>query len=189
MLLNWLKQLFSSLSNVFNLFKVDNLQPATALDYGNSLSIHSAYKHDDVGIPFYPNLITQLELNHQQLLALYINIGGCLDLKEYHLLPDQLIQFRQDLKAHLELENIKFYGYLEQNLKEQNQAFLSVRQFRREMRAIDRTVLKFLDYWIDFGINRASASEFKAEYEAMGSALINRIERQEKELYIMYNRV
>jgi hypothetical protein len=42
---------------------------------------------------------------------------------------------------------------------------------------------------MDFGVNRASAAEFKEEYEAIGSALVQRIEREEKELCTMYSRV
>ncbi|MFZ7792480.1 hemerythrin domain-containing protein [Acinetobacter lwoffii] len=189
MLFNWLKQLFSSLFNGFNPSKADNPQNETALDLGNRHSIDTLSKHDDVGIPFYPNLIKHLELDHQQLLSLYSNIGNSLYLQEYHLLPDQLAQFKQDFKAHLDAENIKFYGYLEQGLKEQSQAFLSLRQFRKEMRVIERTVIKFIDHWMDFGVNRAAAAEFRAEYEAIGSALVQRIEREEKELYTMYSRV
>ena len=78
---------------------------------------------------------------------------------------------------------------MEQGLKEQSQVFLSLRQFRKEMRVIERTVIKFIDYWMDFGVNRVSAAEFRAEYEAIGAALVQRIEREEKELCTMYSRV
>lgn len=189
MLFNWLKQLFSSLFKGFNSSKADNPQNETSLGLDNRHSIDTTSKHDEVGIPFYPNLIKHLELDHQQLLSLYGNIGNSLYLQEYHLLPDQLAQFKQDFKAHLDAENIKFYGYLEQGLKEQSQAFLSLRQFRKEMRVIERTVIKFIDHWMDFEVNRASAAEFRAEYEAIGAALVQRIEREEKELYTMYSRV
>lgn len=57
------------------------------------------------------------------------------------------------------------------------------------MRVIERTVIKFIDHWMDFEVNRASAAEFRAEYEAIGAALVQRIEREEKELYTMYSRV
>ena len=86
-------------------------------------------------------------------------------------------------------ENIKFYGYLEQSLKSKNEEFQAMRAFRKEMRTIERTVIKFLDKWISNGIQSDTAEEFKGEYEAIGSALVTRIESEEKELYILYGRI
>ena len=64
-----------------------------------------------------------------------------------------------------------------------------MRAFRKEMRTIERTVIKFLDKWISNGIQSDTAEEFKGEYEAIGSALVTRIESEEKELYILYGRI
>ena len=47
-------------------------------------------------------------------------------------------------------------------------------------------MIKFLDHWIEFGIDRQSVNEFRAEYNAIGAALIKRIEIEERELYTLY---
>ena len=82
-----------------------------------------------------------------------------------------------------------YYGYLEQRLKDQSQEFMSLRHFRKEMRSIERTVIKFLDHWIEYGIKADNLTTFKTEYNAIGAALIKRIESEEKELYTLYNQI
>lgn len=143
-------------------------------------------KNVGLSIPYYPKLIAHLESDHQHLLHLYTQIGNNLKNKQFHLISDQLHHFKENFVAHLESENIKFYGFLEQRLKDQSQEFASLRRFRKEMRTIERTVIKFLDYWIEHRISTAVADEFKLQYQTIGAALIKRIESEEKELYTMY---
>ena len=191
MLFNWLKTLFASIFKVSNTSPIDHKQTTTlaapSLDSGQPVfKDNMNLTSYSTAIPFYPKLIDHLEMDHKHLIDLYINIGDTFSLKEFQLIPVQLVKFKEDLKAHLDTENIKFYGYLEQNLKDQTQQFTELRRFRKEMRSIERTVIKFLDHWIEFGVNRQSAKSFKAEYDVIGAALIKRIESEEKELYTMY---
>lgn len=183
MLLNWFKTFFSSI------FKRLNAKQRTEAQTASHVAVSSEQQKshpNELLIPFYPKLIDHLELDHQNLLNLYIGVGDSLSQKEFQVIPEQLSTFKLDFKAHLDVENIKFYGFLEQRLKGHNELFASLRRFRKEMRSIERTVIKFLDYWMDFGVDRASAATFKAEYNAIGAALVKRIESEEKELYTMY---
>ena len=139
-----------------------------------------------LSIPFYPKLIDHLEADHRHLLQLYVQIERNVKNRKYSLISDQLAGFKEDFVAHLEAENIKFYGFLEQRFKDQSQEFASLRRFRKEMRTIERTVIKFLDHWIEYNVDSTSVNEFKAQYESIGEALVKRIESEEKELYTMY---
>lgn len=208
-MLTWLKELFA---NFFRLLKPHTLtntisntavsrpvavvpnNQAADLDYDNDDDFTSPKariydEQSESNIQFYPKLVDNLEADHQQLLRLYTNIAATLNIREYQLIPGQLNNFKEKLKAHLDTENIKFYGYLEQSLKSKNEEFQAMRAFRKEMRTIERTVIKFLDKWISNGIQGDTAEEFKGEYEAIGSALVTRIESEEKELYILYGRI
>ena len=199
MIFNWFKKLFLSIFRVFSPYRAVQTQTAPNADLGNQNqdredSISSPkdriYDKDmDRSIPYYPKLVDHLEMDHQQLLNLYTNVGATLDLEAYQLIPGQLNKFKEDFKAHLDAENIKFYGYLEQSLKDKSEEFQSLRRFRKEMRTIERTVIKFLDHWITDGISSESHQEFKAQYDAIGSALVKRIESEEKELYTLYSSV
>jgi regulator of sigma D len=187
-LLNWFTAVFSS---IFNVFAKSNANNAESNQSQHQLIQSNTTERDitDPSIPFYPKLIDHLEMDHQHLLLLYTDINSSLEQKKYALIPGQLHIFKNDLKAHLDTENIKFYGYLEQRLKDQSEEFISLRRFRKEMRAIERTVIKFLDHWIEYGVQADSLNEFKTEYNAIGAALIKRIESEEKELYTLYSQI
>lgn len=184
-LLNWFKAVFSS---IFNVFSKSNPEKNVAQDQTAQIK-YSEIDTTNASIPFYPKLIDHLEMDHQHLLLLYTNINEAIEQNKYALIPEQLATFKNDFKAHLDSENIKFYGYLEQRLKHNSQEFMSLRHFRKEMRSIERTVIKFLDQWIEKGIKFESLTEFKTEYNAIGAALIKRIESEEKELYTMYSQI
>jgi len=198
-MLNWLKNAVLSFFRLFKAQTTINTVPASTVNTGVTHDTTSNLAKSpktrifdqvpDSTIPFYPKLVDHLEADHQQLLRLYTNIGTTLNIREYQLIPGQLEKFKENLKAHLEAENIKFYGYLEQSLKDKNDEFQAMRNFRKEMRTIERTVIKFLDKWITNSISANTAEEFKAEYDAIGSALVTRIESEEKELYILYGRI
>ena len=184
MLFGWLKTLLSSIFKVFGAQTISPTHPASSAQ----MNTQNALVAQDTGlsIPFYPGLIDHLELDHQHLLALYTHISDLFNSKKYADIASQLAIFKADFKAHLDAENIKFYGYLEQSLKDQSEQFAELRRFRKEMRSIERTVIKFLDHWMEFGVDRQSAPEFKTEYNAIGAALIKRIESEELELYTLY---
>ena len=189
-LFNWFKTLFLSIAHFAKSSQYSQLQTVSNVGLGQS-----TYKHDylvesqDIGlsIAYYPKLISYLEMDHQHLINLYTDINAALELKEYSVVGDCLAQFKEDFKSHLEDENIKFYGFLEQSLKHKNEEFVSLRRFRKEMRTIERNVIKFLDYWMDIGVTAESYQEFKTQYDAIGHALVKRIESEENGMYKMYS--
>lgn len=98
----------------------------------------------------------------------------------------QLTRFKIDFSAHLNTENTKFYGFLEQNLTENSQEFKDMRVFRRNMRTIERDVIKFIDSWASVSIDLSNYKQFLDESSAIAGALISRIESEKNELYPMY---
>ena len=151
MLFSWFKTLFTSGS--------ENVSASSAVGSTHKtdrFEIPMSAQEIDLSIPYYPNLLDLLEKDHKHLLDFYTHISHTLALKQYHLIPAQLGQFKSDFKEHLDEKNIKFYGYLEQTYKNENVQFAELRRFRKEMRSIERTVIKFLDYWINYGIDRKS---------------------------------
>lgn len=186
-MLNWLNQM---VSYILKMFKT---QTPSSTDEVRSKSIDErdqTFDHSsNSSITFYPNLVEHLIVDHQHLLNIFKDIGEALDSQKYPSIIELLTQFKVNLSAHLNVENIKFYGYLEQSLKGQNTKFQAMRNFRKEMRTIERAVIKFLDQWITDGVNLDTAEKFKAEYSAIGSALMKRIGNEEKELYVLYSKI
>ena len=134
-LFGWLKTLFSS---IFKVFGTQNTSLNPRVSTSQTRVDHDLVAQDTgLIIPFYPSLIDHLESDHQHLLELYTDILTLLDDKKYSEITTQLTVFKADFKAHLDAENIKFYGYLEQRLKDQTEQFAELRRFRKEMRSIE----------------------------------------------------
>lgn len=140
----------------------------------------------DTSITHHANLVSNLKEDHQKLLKLYTDMLGDAQAMKFADLPEQLSRFKIEFSAHLNTENTKFYGYLEQNLQENSQEFKDMRSFRRNMRTIERDVIKFLDYWVNSGIDVSNYQQFLEESSGIAGALISRIESEEKELYPIY---
>lgn len=195
-MLNWLRNFFLTFASIFKSNTTSDPNNATSnintleqSEASNRSEQTSDIENSIEAIPFYPKLIENLETDHQHLLSVYGKIQEALNTQQYQLIPELLSTFQDDLNAHLNTENIKFYGYLEQSLKGKIQEFKEMRAFRKEIRAIERAVIKFLQQWINTGVNSDNVTEFKAEYAAIGSALVSRIESEEKSLYTLYQQV
>lgn len=140
----------------------------------------------DTSITHYPDLVNNLMTDHQHLLKLYTSMLGDAQAMKFDDLADQLARFKIEFAAHLNTENTKFYGYLEQNLTENSEEFKEMRAFRRNMRTIERDVIKFLDYWANSGIDVSNYQQFLEESSGIAGALVSRIESEEKDLYPIY---
>lgn len=188
-MLDWLKKAFLKLLSIFGIHskqgRATNL--GNTSEASNEAATQSNLKSSHpIGVRFYPTLVDNLKTDHQHLLQLYTEINDTVNAHDYRELPAKLEKFQNDLLAHLEAENIKFYGYLEQSLKADSRGLQEMRRFRKEMRDIERAVVKFLKSWITTGINVDNVEAFKAEYDAIGAALVSRIESEERSLYTLY---
>lgn len=141
---------------------------------------------EDSKIAFHPKLVPNLKADHQNLLGLFTGVLEDAKNHKFEGIPEQLEKFKAELAAHLQLENTKFYGYLEQSLSQSTQEFRDMRAFRREMRNIERAVLKYLDAWIDEGVNGENLVRFQEESDGIAGALVKRIQSEEEKLYPIY---
>jgi hemerythrin-like domain-containing protein len=180
--LEWLKALFS-----FGKSTAD--AQSSALPQQAERNIERLTGETDTGISYRPNLVNDLKGDHQHLLGLYSSVLESINKLEYGKIAGQLEVFKTDFNAHLGTENIKFYGYLEQQIKENESSenYKQIRNFRREMNSIANAVNKFLSNWISTGVDSASVNEFTAELKDIGAALVKRIESEENSLYPIYD--
>ncbi|WP_343793276.1 hypothetical protein [Dokdonella soli] len=83
-------------------------------------------------------------------------------------------------------ENVHFYVYLEQSFRgdEENKAL--IHDFRREMNGIARGVVEFVRRYQQAPVSADNCAAFLKEYEAVGKLLVMRIEREEGNLYPLY---
>lgn len=130
-------------------------------------------------------LVPLLKHDHAELLDLYEHIGQVYERRRYHELPALLVAFKTRLEAHLLTENVRFYNYVEASLFNDPENFALIRDFRREMNSIAKGVIGFVKKH-QKPVNEFDARAFQADYQAVGGLLMQRIQREESNLYPLY---
>jgi len=138
---------------------------------------------------FDSELVPQLIHDHRGLVHLYEQIGLLPERDRWDLLPAQLLVFKSQLEAHLLSENVRFYNYVEYTLRDDDENFNLIRDFRREMNAIARGVIDFVKKYQQPLVTMAERGAFVADYRHVGALLVQRIEREEGSLYPLYQNV
>jgi hypothetical protein len=130
-------------------------------------------------------LVPLLKHDHAELLDLYEHIGQVYERRRYHEIPALLITFKTRLEAHLLTENVRFYNYVEASLFNDPENFALIRDFRREMNSIAKGVIEFVKNY-QKPVNEFDARAFQTDYQAVGGLLMQRIQREESNLYPLY---
>ncbi|MEO8673009.1 MAG: hemerythrin domain-containing protein [Tahibacter sp.] len=149
--------------------------------------VRTALTHGIVRAPSYDSrLVESLKHDHQELVALFQQIGQAFDTRRHTEIPQQLVAFKTHLEAHLLSENVRFYNYVEYNLRDDSENLSLIRDFRREMNSIARGVIDFVKKY-QRGLNdESSRQSFLSDYRTVGGLLVQRIEREEGSLYPLY---
>lgn len=175
-ILAWFAGLMGSKNAVEQNSESEQLQPTKELNGNvNTIALH-------------PNLVKNLKEDHQHLLGLYTGVMESAKAQKYDTIVEGLKKFKSEFGSHLGAENIKFYGYLEQQLEQNTPESKAMREFRREMNTIERSVNKFLDKWIDSGVDNTTSLAFLSESEKVANALVQRIQNEEQKLYPIYEK-
>lgn len=144
---------------------------------GNAPGTHIAY---------HPNLIGQLQADHQKLLGIFGNIQAAFSQGNLVGTAKLLEEFRGTIQGHLLTENVKLYIYLEHALRQDEESHHLVHDFRHEMDGIGKVVLAFLGKYKEIANQPGLAAAFGPELEQIGAALVARIKREEETLYPLY---
>ncbi|MBD8899908.1 hemerythrin domain-containing protein [Rhodanobacter sp. DHG33] len=138
-------------------------------------------------IHYDPNLVDSLKRDHGELVTLYQRIGNLLQDGHHDEIRGELVNFKTRLEAHILTENVRFYTYLEQSLREDAHNAELMRDFRREMNTIARGAVNFVKKYQGPGtLDASSHEEFAKDYAAVGELLAQRIGREESSLYPLY---
>lgn len=130
-------------------------------------------------------LIPGLKDDHQGLLKQYGAIERMISEGRHAEIPDALAAFKEAFDVHILNENLHFYCYIEERSKTLQQREL-IKSFRGEMNAIARGVINFVKIWRASGVSAATGPQFLIELGQVGTLLVRRIEREEKDLYTLY---
>jgi Hemerythrin HHE cation binding domain len=130
-------------------------------------------------------LVPSLKNDHQELVALFEQIGRTYEARRFHEIPALLTAFKTRLEAHLLTENVRFYNYVEATLRDDAENLSLIRDFRREMNTIARGVIDFVKKYQGQHVEQLQQS-FLSDYRAVGGLLVQRIQREEGNLYPLY---
>lgn len=131
-------------------------------------------------------LIESLKHDHHSLVELFQQIGQTAERGRFNELPALLVAFKTGLESHVIAENVRFYNYVENSLSSDEENLALIRSFRREMNSIARGVVDFVKKYQRAPFNDASRETFLRDYAVVGGLLSQRIQREEANLYPLY---
>ena len=165
-------------SNWFKGRKDTSITPASAsLQYS---------RPPERSINYDPGLVDSLKHDHTELVSMYGQLGQDVKDGQFQRIPNALLAFKTRLEAHLLIENVRFYVYVEQSLSGDSENMALIRGFRREMNSIARGVVEFVRRYQNTRVTADNSLSFMREYEEVGQLLVMRIEREEHNLYPLY---
>jgi hypothetical protein len=138
-------------------------------------------------ITYDPGLVDSLKLDHTELVTMYGQLGQDVQAGHFHRVPNALLAFKTRLEAHLLIENVRFYVYVEQSLGGDSENLALIRGFRKEMNSIARGVVEFVRRYQTTRVTPDNSPQFMREYEEVGQLLVMRIQREEGNLYPLYS--
>jgi len=139
------------------------------------------------GVAYDNSLIENLEKDHESLVEIFGKIWkDGYEAEDYDMLSRHLAEFKTLFQSHLLKENVKFYAYLEQSIKNDKHSLGVVREFRRDMNGIASAVIGFCKKYSRPEFTQTSREEFKNEYKDIGKALVRRVQLEERDLYSLY---
>lgn len=137
-------------------------------------------------IGYDPKLVESLLHDHAELGTLFARIGELQAAGVYGEMRTLLVNFKSRLAAHVLTENVRFYNYLEQTLADQSDNAELMRDFRREMNSIARSVIDFVKTYQQSSFNTVEQKQFAADYAVVGKMLEQRLDSEENNLYPLY---
>lgn len=138
-------------------------------------------------IHFDPELVSELESDHAQLISLFTEIVETTGQRNGNRLVVQLNKFGNTLRGHILKENVRFYVYLKFSLQSDESSLAIMQEFAQEMQKIGRAVTDFLyKYTTVAKWDEAQWAIFDRDLHAVGKVLTNRIETEENTLYPLY---
>lgn len=147
----------------------------------------AAASHGSAAPPgFDPEFISRLTQEHRLLVALFLDIKKAHLAHDFAALKTALQEFQLGLNIHLAVENSKFYAYLRRSLKRGSAEHDTMNVFFDEMQEIGKVVTQFLRKYLEAEFTTETRRAFGDELEAIGAALVSRIDREEETLYKLY---
>jgi len=133
-----------------------------------------------------PLLIKRLTADHQRMLEIFTETQTLLTTRDYDGVKRKLGELRITLQDHLMTASVRFYVYVSRNMATDLAKTATINEYRREMLANSRQIMDFLRTYSAARLDDSFADSFQSELLVIGSALVQRIEREQSTLFPLY---
>ena len=140
----------------------------------------------DNPIRFRPELVEKLINEHREIVVIYREMKDLFDTKDYGRIGTKVNEFKRKLQGHVIVENVQFYTYLENKLRDDPTNLEFIRDVRKEMNGIAHAVVQFARKYEKVGFSDQVIEEFSKELAGIGDVLTQRVEMEESQLYSLY---
>lgn len=180
---------FSWLSKIFSGSAVEERRTAVAHEPVRATRSmhHESFDETPAGVRHDPMLIHRLKDDHRSLLKQYATIKTAATEGRWAEVHADLLRFRAELTDHLLTESVKLYVYLRLKLASDPAQLRLMRNFSSEMVGIGKVVVDFIEANEDVAINLDKQLQFMKGWTEIGKVLGDRVGREEKTLYPMYD--
>ena len=168
------------LLNFFNLFKTSTSKDSVKNVKAKITQLPGTELYYD------PELINNLKDDHQKLLKIYNDMGEALSSNNFDQLASLFTDFKTQLQKHILTENLKLNIYLSHAITNDPDSLAIITELRAEMQKIGRAVNKFFNHYAKIPWTEEQILSFPEEFNNTGSILVDRIEREESNLYPLY---
>jgi len=136
---------------------------------------------------FDPDLVKDLENDHQEILLEYQDVLQCAENRDFEELPKQLETFSSKLINHIRKEDEELYLYMK-SLASYNGSIEEkvCGEFVAEMKKITISMFYTLSQSPNVPVNDQNVEQFIEEFKGLGKELQDRIIREERIIYPMY---
>lgn len=176
-LFEWLSKIFGGGDVATSSIEATQFPLRSSKDLADDSS--SGVRHD-------PYLITRLKNDHRSLLKQYAVIKTAAIEGRWSDVHGDLLKFRAELTDHLLTESVKLYVYLRLKLAADQVQLRLMRNFSSEMVGIGKVVVDFIETNEDVASNPEKQTQFMTGWSEIGKVLGDRVGREEKTLYPMY---
>ncbi len=138
------------------------------------------------GIAYDADLVAKLREDHRELVRTYTAIKAATVASRFGDLHELLSYFKTAFQAHIAMENIRFYVYLQQHAAQDEAMSDFIATVRKEMSSIARAVVKFADTYMSAPPTAETAARFSGELDKIVAVLVQRVEKEENQIYTLY---
>ncbi len=132
------------------------------------------------------NLITELEKEHKELFQIYSKIEVLLANEKFNEVSKQLNRLYFKYKKHILYENNYFYAKLFKKYKAYENIVDFIKLTRDELNEMTSKFEQFMRIYNNADVIKEKFKEFSHDFIALGEALKERVEFEEKRLYVLY---